>query len=248
MIWGKTELGDGYRFFICLFLGIAWGLYVFFEWKSSFNKKSSLLNWISYICAAVSFIFSFFPNKFYEYFSIGVDSIYDKSLTIDFEKELNKNSEEDIHAIFVLDRTSYKKDKLMIPSDLETSWEIYKTIINPYHIINDTFNKKIPYREFCRAKLCADLISFKLKGKYSIFLIENDMKPLDIKDGFPVNIDSDYIKTCVSKLYLTPWIDTKDTESDLWDFYNHIDKIIEKDVLHIDQFTKYVLLKFPTFP
>jgi hypothetical protein len=245
MILGKTDLGDGWRFGLSLIVGIIFGGFAFYLWNLRWINHLSIL---SIVLAIISILLWIIPDRIILN-KIGVDSIFDKSISIDLEQSLKDEKENKHDVIFIFDKTAYAKTDVYsgtpIASALQNAYDNYFSTIKDNIYSDIKRGKKDSYRDFCRIKLCADLLSLKdKKGTFSIFSIENDFDPIIEKK----TLKTEYIKDAIIQLNTISYVDNRNTETDFKDVYNSLCNVIsDENILHIRNFPKFSLYVYSDF-
>jgi hypothetical protein len=245
VILGKTQLNDGFRFGISFIYGVTIGSIISILFKSYFSiNKLSGWNYFSLLLTLLSILVSITPDFFYKYASIGVDNLYDKSVCFNYVEELDVKDDDEFYVFFAFDKTKYKMTSTISPS-LQNAYEGYISDIRSIYPDAKKEENNISYREFCRAKMCSDLLKLEnSNGYFSIITIEEDI--IFLVDKSPLK--KDYIKDAIIQLYRMKFIDNDNTETDFLDFYKYLISIIPaKDNRKERCFNKYVLYAYSDF-
>lgn len=152
-------------------------------------------------------------------------------------------SREETHFIFGFDKTEYK-DSPTIDSnnDLLTYYSLYINEIKRYKNDISKQTKHIKYREFCRAKMCHDLIRLvKYKGKFSIYFFGTNIDSI----VYNKEIDIGNISWAIQKIFENNFDNA--TETHLKEYYTTINYLVKSEERDKYSFSKYILFTYSDF-
>jgi len=248
LIFAKINLGGKWRLVLSSFLGIILGGFAFYlrKWKLT-DWKNPLNIFLTFVSIILWFIpFRVFTDKF------GVDTLFDIPMKIDLEQSLKDEKEAEFNVIFIFDKTAYAKTDIFTnqpnASTLRAAYECYFADVQK--IYSDVKKGKTDsYRDFCRIRLCADLLSLKdTKGTFSIYTIDDDFVPLPVstKQQQPFLLTESYIRAAIIELNSMTYIDNNTTTTDFNKVYRTLCTLIPNK-LHINNFPKYSLYVYSDF-
>jgi hypothetical protein len=235
LIFSSFSFGIVWRLSCALFLGFIIGVIFFPKIYLEFRniKTVEIIAVIISILGLVSTIYVYLNTK-------ALDNIFDSQELYKID-ELFK-LQEDPHYIFGFDITEYSDSPTIDDNDyLLTFYNIYSDEVRKYkEILYPT--KRIKYKEFCRVKLCADLMRLKNKpGKFSIYLIGKEIKTL-IHDR---DFSEENIRWAIEEIFKNHDIDT--TETHLEKYYETVYNAVKNQKKDLYSFVKYVVFTYSDF-
>lgn len=248
LIVGESEISFIWRFLLSFCVGGILGGFYFVLWKSFFYNRivfkiDVTLTILSIILTIISAVL---PG---EDIIFNLENSYPNSSNIININDCFRNSNSVNHCyIFMLDKTMDTKYNPKFSSVLKNKYDLYVEIIRKDGYSN--FPKKgqnITYVDFCRAKLCVDLLKLHKNGAlgyFQIYTFDEDTSPL-----FPNELEIavyDNIRWSIISLLSDTLNIGRETESDFRDFYEKIDGRIQTDddKYAYNQFSLYVYSDF----
>lgn len=227
-----------WRLGCCIFLGFIVGILFLPKIYASF-KKIKILEWVNLFIGCIGLMVAFllfFPSNFKE----KLDNIFDKQICYNVDDFFQNENE--THFIFGFDKTEYNKSD--ISPYISESEDLPKLYDKYCKKANITKKENVKYREFCKAKMCYDLIRFmennKSNDKFSIYTIGQEVETL-IEDKYFSKND---IENAIEAI---EYVNYNAKETHFEKYYEKIHNIAKNQERNKFTFVKYVVYTYSDF-
>ncbi|MDR2424945.1 MAG: hypothetical protein LBD59_09520 [Prevotellaceae bacterium] len=243
-----VSVGIVSRIYCCAYLGFLVGCFFFVEIPRIIEKFKNG-EWIAIILAISGLLSPLL--LFSENLKIRLDNTFGGRMKYKIEKIFENKAVNEEHVIYGFDITEYKKSPTIEDNGhLQPLYNRYISNIDSIDskdslvlVTHPDSTKNIKYREFSRAKICADLIrhhKMNRQGAFSIYTIGTETKLLNEKSKF----SKDNVETAIQKMFE---IEYKDKETHLETYYDTIYYIVGKTKRDKYKFAKYILHTYSDF-
>lgn len=169
-----------------------------------------------------------------------LDNTFDKREAYNIDNYFTNR--EGTHLIFGFDKTEYLNSPTIDENKyLRTFYNLYINEIKRHLNISYQTNS-IKYREYCKAKMCADLIKLKGQlGRFSVYFVGDEVETI-VQDK---EFSESNIKWTIQKIY--DYNDFNAKETHLEKYYETIYNLVKRDTIDKSNFVKNVLFTYSDF-